>query len=99
MSITQHEFFKKYRDEFDDFRGLRDLIDTMLEMSMDESKEEAYENLREWFITDDLEIISDYLTLIDDYLSKDTMEYIRSEFGIEEKNNNEISQDEFEIEK
>lgn len=83
MAITQYEFYKKYRDEFDNLRGLIDLIDTMLELTRDVAKEEAYENLRKWFLTDDLEIISDYLTLIENHIPKDSMDYIRSKFGVE----------------
>lgn len=89
MSITQYEFYRKYRDEFDDVRGLRDLVDTMLEMTMGLSKEEAYVNLRKWFLTDDVEIISDYISLIENYLDDDFMDYLKKEFAIED-----ISQDE-----
>lgn len=84
MAITKYDFYMKYRDKFDGLIGLIDSIDTMLELIRDVAKEEAYENLRKWFLTDDLEFISDYLTLIEFDISKDSMDYIRSKFGIED---------------
>lgn len=89
MSITQYEFYKKYRYLFDDLRDFVDLRDTMLELSRDVSKEEAYKNLRKWFLTDDLEIISDFLTLIENYFDDEFKDYLKKEFAIED-----ISQDE-----
>lgn len=82
MTIKNYEFYQKYRDEFDGYRGVRDMVDYLMSLTMDMPKEDAWQNLRNWFLTDDLEIISDHLNLIKEYLPKDVFEYIQSEFGI-----------------